>query len=320
MPNYTFTPEGGTEIDLGKYSPRLRSQIAGRWGRHPIPGQRGDLKEDLGDGSLMTTVPLEFVGRTQPDYYVVIPALSKTRRGVFLHPRRGSRQSVITAIREEIDYSTKGDSTLVELDIEDAVIGQADNFKAGPSARRQNVEAQSRAADDAMSALLSTVFARPALQPRVFAREAAVLVSASTAAARTYAAAAQDAFSLGVYGPSIQAQLKALPAQVQGSLQALRLVGPAADIQDTVLALEAMLFAATQLDIAIRAAQPVPIETRITRQPGQSLYAFVQQHYQRSGKTAADMRNLVGLIRRLNPQIRRPSLIVAGTVVVRPAA
>jgi len=320
MSRITFTPIDGQEIDLGKYAPRLRSQLAGRWGRHPIPGQRGDLKEDLGDGSLVTTVPLEFVGRTQDDYYPVMQALSKSRRGSLLHPRRGERPSVITNIREDIDYTMRGESTLVEVDFEDAVIGEAFKFKAGPSANGQKANAQSYAADDAMSTLQATIFSRPDLQARVFVQQAAAQVSLSTAAARTYADAALDAFSLGLYGPSVQAQLLALPPQVQKSLFQLRRVGPAADIQETVLALESMLFSATQLDIAIRAAQPVPIQTRVTRQPGQSIYAFVQQHYGRSGKSPADMRNLVGLIRRLNPHIRKPSLIPSGTIVVRPAA
>jgi hypothetical protein len=71
--------------------------------------------------------------------------------------------------------------------------------------------------------------------------------------------------------------------------------------------------------MAIRSAQPIPIETLVTRHPGQSIYAFVQQHYGRSGKAPADMRALVGLILRLNRQIRRPSLIPSGTLVVRPA-
>lgn len=321
MPDFTYTPiEGSPEINLGKYAPGLESQIVGRWGRHVIPGQRGDLKEDLGEGSLLTRVKLQFVGKTEQDYYIVIPALSKRRRGVLLHPRRGARQTVVVSIREEINYTERGNSTLVDVDFEDAVVGQADSFRSGPSARAQAVVSQADLADAAMEVLRSKIFARPDLIARAAAVVAVSKVSASTSAARAYAAAAQESFSLGLYGPSVEAQLKALPPLVQDSLISLRKVSTAADVTETSLALEVMLFNASQLDVAVRQAQPIPIDTVVTRQPGQSIYAFVQQHYGRSTKTPAQMRDLVGLILRLNRQIRRPSLIPAGTVVVRPAA
>lgn len=322
MPAFTYTPIDGPEIDLGKYAPGLESRIDGRWGRHPIPGQQGDLKEDLGQNSLTTRVKLQFVGRTQNDYYTVIPAMAKSRRGVLLHPRRGSRHTVITSFREEIVYTERGDATIVDIDFEDEVLGQA-AFNSGPSgpgpsARAQQVVQQSRAADTAATTLQAQVFLRPDLAVRAYAVAATAAVGGATTAARTYATAAQDSFSLGFYGPSVQAQLKALPPLVAASEAALRLVGSAADIQETVLSLETMLFAATQLDLAIQAAQPIPIKTTVKRVPGQSIYSFVQQHYGRSGKTPAEMRALVGLILRLNPQITRPSLIPDGTVVVRP--
>lgn len=318
MPNFSYTPIDGQEIDLGKYVPGFESQIAGRWGRHVIPGQRGDLKEDLGDGSLHTHVRLQFVGKTQADYDVVIPAMSKSRRGTLLQPRRGSRRTVITSFREEVLYTDRGESTLVDVDFEDEVVGQADSFRPGPSARAQEVVSQSRAADSAAKTLQDKTFSKPDLVIRAYSLSASAAVGSATAAARTYAAAAQDAFSLGFYGPSVQAQLRSLPPLVQAAQGALRLVGAAADTQETVLALEVMLFASTQLDVAIREAQPIPIETKITRAPGQSIYAFVQQHYGRSGKTPAEMRSLVTLILQLNRQIRRPSLISSGTILVRP--
>jgi hypothetical protein len=320
MAGLIYKPVDGADIDFGKYAPGLESQVQGRWGRHVIPGQKGDLKEDLGEGSLLTRVKLQFVGATYPDYFTVVPALSKSRRGTLLHLLRGSRQVVITSLREEMLWTERGESVLVDVDLEDAIIGQADSFRAGPSARAQTVVSQSRTADAAMTTLQTKIFDRTDLQARVFVLQAAAAVSATTAAARTYAAAAQESFSLGLYGPSVQAQLRALPLSVQSSLAALRRVGPAADIQETVLALEVMLFSAMQLDVAIRAAQPIPIETKVTRQPGQSVYAFVQQHYGKSGKTPAEMRNLVSLILRLNKQIRRPSLIPSGTLVVRPVS
>jgi hypothetical protein len=320
MTNFAYKPDGGTEIDLGKYAPGIESEIAGRWGRHVIPGQQGSLKEDLGDGDLKSSFTLQFVGKTKGDYSSVMAAMTKTRRGELLHPRRGTRKTIIDRFRERVRYTEMGEATIVDVFVEDAVIGQADSFTSGPSAFAQQTLMQADAADRQNAALKTTIFARPNLKARALYVAASAMVSAATAAARTYAAAAQQAFTLGLYDPIVQGQLLGLPPLVRTATAGLQAVGPAADIQETVLALEVMLFVSTQLDVAIRAAQPIPIESEISRSPGQSIYAFVQQHYGRSGRSPADMRALVGLILRLNRQIRTPLLIPFGLVVVRPTA
>src|SRR5689334_19383569 len=122
MPAFTYTPIDGDTINLGLYTPGFDSDIAGRWGRHAIPGQRGDLKEDLAEGSLVTRVMLQFVGKTQNDYYTVIPAMSKSRRGTLQHGRRGARPTVITRFSEKVEYTTRGESTIVSLEFEDAIL------------------------------------------------------------------------------------------------------------------------------------------------------------------------------------------------------
>lgn len=321
MPGFTYTPTGGQSIDLGQYAPGFQSEIAGKWGVHSIAGQRGAWKEDLGDGDLKTNVRLQFVGKTAAKYYEVISAISANRQGVLLHPRRGSRDSIVRSIREEVNFTERGNTTtLVDIIFEDRVVGEAFNFKGGPGARTQQVISQAALTEAAAADLRDLIFSRPNLEIRALMVTAQGLVTTSTATARSYATAAQQAFSLGLYDPTVQAQLLALPPQVQAATQALQLVSTAADIQATVLSMEVMLFAATQLDVAVRAAQPIPIETRITRSPGQTIYGFVQQCYGASGKQPADMRALVSLILRLNPQIRRPLFIPAGTVVVRPVA
>lgn len=320
MADFTYTPINGQEIDLGKYAGGIESEVSGRWGRHPIPGQRGDLKEDLGDGSLATTVTLQFVGRLRPDYEPVIGAMARNRRGVLLHPRRGARQSVITRFRERVTYTDSGEATFVTVYFEDAVIGQADAFTSGPSARAQQVVNQANAADLAAADLQTLIFSRPKLQARAFVTQAVARVNTSTATARAYAAAAQESFSFGTYDPLVQAQLVSMPAQVQAATSALRLVSTAADIQTTVLALEVMLFAATQMDSAIRAAQPVPIEIQITKSPGQNIYHLCQQRYGRTNKTPADMRQLASTILRLNPSITNPALIPLGAQLVVPVS
>lgn len=318
MADFTYTPDDGDEINIGKYAPGFRSAIAGKWGKHVLPGQQGSLKEDLGDGDLRTSVKLQFP--TREEYDAVVPVLSRKRRGILLHPRRGARQTVIMELREEVTYTESGEATIVDVEFEDAVVGQAFGFRAGPAARASSVTDSSHVADQAISDLRTVIFSRPSLTARQFVLVAQQNVNTSTAAARSYADTAMEAFTFGLYGPTTRASLLALTPLVQNSLVTTRLVSSAADIQTTVNALEVMLFAATQLDEAIRAAQPIPITTRIRQTPGQSVYSLAQQAYGRSGKTSAQMRELVGLIMRLNPQIRRPSLIPEGTAVVRPVA
>lgn len=318
MADFTYTPDDGEEINLGKYAPGFRSSIAGKWGKHVLPGQQGSLKEDLGDGDLRTSVKLQFP--TREEYDAVVPVLSRKRRGILLHPRRGARQTVIMELREEVAYTESGEATLVDVEFEDAVVGQAFGFRAGPASRASTVVDSSLVADQAVADLRTVIFLRPNLLARQYVITAQANVNAGTTAARSYANTALEAFSFGLYGPTTRANLLALTPLVQTALVTTRLVSSAADIQPTINALEVMLFSATQLDEAIRAAQPIPITTRIRQTPGQSVYSLAQQAYGRSGKTAAEMRELVGLIMRLNPQIRRPSLIPEGTAVVRPVA
>ena len=44
MADLTYTPDGGDEINLGKYAPGYKSIVAGKWGVHTLPGQQGSLK------------------------------------------------------------------------------------------------------------------------------------------------------------------------------------------------------------------------------------------------------------------------------------
>jgi hypothetical protein len=172
MARLLYTPINGQDIDLSRYAPGYENQIPGAWGKHKIPGQKGSLKDDLGDGDTTTKVKLQFVGATAPDYYTVIPALAQNRRGTLLDPRRGARQVVITAFREEVLWTERGEqTTLVDVDFESAVIGEADSFRAGPSARTQAVQAQSRTADTAALDLRLKVFGRPNLDVRALAVE-----------------------------------------------------------------------------------------------------------------------------------------------------
>lgn len=320
MARLSYTPNGGQPIELGKWSPGFVAEIEGKWGAHILPGQRGQLMEDLGDGAMIAPLQLIFVDPA--DYRAVIPAISKTRRGVLLTPRRGQKNVVLRRIREEIKWTERGETTIVDLTFEEASLNSSDEFKAGPSVHASTVTEQAKTAQDSMSAQ-STKVARRAFSYAVIAlrkliETASYHVGVASAAGTAYAEAALQSFSQANYDPSLSIRLREMPNYVLTAQTALRKTGVAQDIYSTDVALERMLFACTQLDASIRAAQPVPIETEITRPGGQSIYAFVAAHY--NNKSPLEMRDLVRSILRINPNIRRPDLIPQGTRIVRLAA
>jgi len=307
--------------DLSKWNPGLTSELAGKWGEHVIPGQRGKLQEDLGDGALLTTVQLAVTSLS--DYRDILQHLTKTRRGTLLHPRRGAKTMVLKRIREEVRYTERGDATLLDLTFEEAALSEPDQLQGGPATHAQTTRAQAAAAQAAAVERQVLLAARLATLANIRLRQkiaaAIELIEAVTAAANAYADGALAAFAEGLYDLAVQNQLRGLPPQVEAAQVAMRATGSPFEVQAAITALELMLHACTQVDRSIRAALPVPIETEVTRSPGQSIYAFVQQHY--AGLRApAEMRGLVRLILRLNRNLRNVALIPMGTLVTRPSA
>lgn len=304
----------GTKISI--YAPGFESELPRRWGKHVIPGQRGTLQEDLGEGALSTSFTLQFVGQYRNDYTKIAELFQKNPRADFEHPLRATRRSVWTKWRERQEFTKAGDAVLVDITVEDAVLSQPDNFKAGVSAAAQDASAQAAAANASAQSYQSRVNLRPDLAFR--ARVAAVVaqVQAVTAAITTYATAAKNAFGLGVWDPALRNQLVTLPPLVSAVTTQLNAIGRPIDIQSTVSALELALRSCTEVDRQLKLAQPVPIQTVVMRTPGQSIYSFVQTWY--PGVARPKQRELVQAILRLNRQIQTPSLIPVQTVVVRP--
>jgi hypothetical protein len=320
MARLTYTPNGGQPIEIGKWAPGFTAEVEGKWGSHQLPGQRGQLMEDLGDGALSMPVQLIFIDPA--DYDSVIPAISKTRRGKIQHPRRGAKNVVLRRIREEIRWTDRGDATVVDLLFEEATLGRADDFKQGPSVQASAAKEQAQKAHDAAASQTAKVakraFSYSVIALRKMLATSSYLIGVAAAGAVSYADAAMLAFAQGLYDPALKQQLRSLPPLVLAAQTALRKTGTAADTYAADIALERMLFACTQLDAAIRAAQPVPIEREVTRPGGQSVYALVASAY--PSKSASELRALVTLVLRLNPNLRRPDCIPQGTIVVRPAA
>ena len=310
------------QLNLSAYAPGFDSEVARRWGRHPIPGQKGQLLEDIGDGSLGTNVTCVFHDRDK--YAELMDALTKKPRDYLTNPRRGTRYSAITRIKESVRWTQRGEVTIVDLSFEDAALSTPDQFKGGPAAQAQQVRAQAAAAAAASAVQTARLNARrveaAVLRLRARMEQAARLVEEVTAAGNDYAAAALAAWSSGIFDPGLSVKLRGIPVAVEAACVALRLTGPAHEVQAACVALELFLAACNGVDAAIRASSPIPIETTVSAPGGQSLYAFVQQHYARTGKTPSQMREICRTILAWNRNLRRPSLIAFGDVVVRPAA
>jgi hypothetical protein len=313
---------GNATLELWRYAPGFDSEIARRWGRHVIPGQRGQLMEDIGDGSLSTPMQLTF--KDLADYEKIMSPLTKSPRGQLVHPLRGTRRAVLTRVRESMKWTQRGEMTVVDLTFEDAALSEPDQFNAGPAAQAQTVRAAAVAAELVGAAQQARIIARRVDNANLRLRGKVVLaiaaVEAASTASKDYVAAALLAWSSGNFDPSLSVRLQGLPALVEAACIALRLTGPAYEIQEGITQLEVMLAAATACDAAIRASQPIPIETEVTVPGGQSLYQFVAQHYLRKGKTPAQLREIARTILRWNRNLRTPHLIAMGEIVVRPAA
>ena len=304
-------------MKLSDYMPGFESELPRVWGEHRIPGQRGKLLEDLGEGSLATSVVLQFVGAKRNDYTKVAEHFQKNPRADLVHPLRGTRRTAWKRWREKQEFTKAGDAVIVEISFEDAVLSQPDDFKAGVSAAAQEAQAQGAAAEASAQAYQAKVNARPDLALRARVNAVVAQVHTVVVMINQYAAAAKSAFQLGVFNPASVNALVTIPPLVSAVTVQLNAAGRPLDIQSTVRSLEMALKACTDLDRQIKAAQPIPIETTVMRTPGQSIYSFVQQWY--PGVQRVKQREIAMSILRLNRQIKRPSLIPMGTVVTRPS-
>jgi len=342
-------------VNLSPWSPEFNSEVAGRWIAHEIPGLSGALQEDMGDGKLGTRVPLTFAGASaQRDYSKLLSALAAAgRRGQLLHPLRGARSSVLRSVKESMKYTSQGNAIVVELAFEDAALALPFDFKGGPQAQAGKARALATATDVKAVALRDKLFRVYALNLSLRSRATAALAQVEdfTAQVRDYItvglsvgttaiylanAAINTGSALALQGVGVvrqtgnatagavasyqeaRAKLRSLPGTYERAAASVRAVGVSGG-QETINGMEQTLYAATLLDQALQDQQPLPVESVVTRAPGQTLYGFISEKYEGSALTPAQKRALAVAILQLN-RIRNPSFIPAGTVIVRPAA
>lgn len=365
-------------VSLHEWAPGFDSGIKGKWAEHALIGRKGALQEDQGDGVLGTNVTLVFAdnrgsgsstdsdskrkaiyGKTAREQYdAVMAAITKRRRGVLVHPLRGSRQSILDEIKESMEWTQKGNTITVQLKFLDAELDFVEQFRGGSAALAQQAMAQVQQAQVGTQEQQQRIFGRSTLNlpARQAALTAVSMVNTYAEQVNTYATLALQASNAGLAqlagileqpatpgatgvaqaaalaagtAPlSIRAALqqlgevrqrgRQLPAAMQLATEAVRLSGSVPETQGTVTALELSLASCTALGLALQESQPVPIVGPPVTAPV-SVYQFVQERYRGSGKTPAQLRALVQLVLALNPQLRTPARIPLGTELVRPA-
>lgn len=308
-------------VELHKWAPGFQSQLVGNWAEHKIPGQRGALQEDLGDGALGTKITLQFVGKTsRSDYNQVMAGLMKNRRGELHHPIRGSKLCILSEVTESMEWTKQGNAIRVDLTFKEAVLHTPDSFSGGPATQAQEVLSYASELSGQAGQFQETFFAKHPLEvsKRTAVLKAITAVQELAEEATAYAHAALAAFQSGQLGLTLRTQLCSLPALVSEAEDRLRQSASFLQTQALIATMERCLYAATQLDAAIRENLPPPIVTVITSVPGQSIYSFVQTWF--SEKTQSQQLGLIDTILALNRGIRTPSLIPTGFGVIRPAS
>lgn len=312
----TLTFDG---VELHKWASGFQSKLPGAWAEHRIPGQRGALQEDLGEGVLDTRVTLQFAGPTaREDYNKVMKALRK-RRGEFNHPIRGPKTCILSEVVESMDWSKQGNVIRLELSLKEAVLNKPDQFQSSPSTFAQGVLSQAAQAQTSAEQFQKQMFAKFPFDINIRSQVLLAVdrVQGFVRAANTYASIGLSVFQEGELGLDLVNQLQALPEFASEAEKHLLALGQPTHIQSILLAVEQCLYAATQFDRALRAYLPPPIVTLVSQSPGQSIYSFVEAWYPE--KTRDQQLALIPLLLKLNRGIRNPSLIPMGFRLLRPA-
>ncbi len=313
----TLTFDG---IELHKWVSGFQSKLAGHWAEHKIPGQRGALQEDLGDGVLDTKVVLQFAGPTARDDYNKVMKGLKKRRGEFTHPIRGPRPCILFEAVESMDFVKQGNAIRLELTIKEAILSPTDQFQSLPSSFAQGVLSKAALTQANAEQYKSQMFVKFPLNTTIRSKILSALdrVNGFVRAANTYASVGLRVFQEGDLGLDLVNQLQALPGLVSEAETQLSQLRTPTQIQPILLSMEECLYAATQFDQALRANLPPPIITLVSQSPGQSIYSFVEAWYPE--KTRAQQLALIPILLKLNRGIRNPSLIPMGFRLLRPAS
>ena len=308
-------------VELHQWAPGFQSQLTGNWAEHRIPGQRGALQEDLGEGVLSTKVILQFVGpKFRDDYNQVMTNLTKHRRGELNHPVRGSKTCILYDVVESMDWTKQGNAIRVELTFKEASVNIPDHFTFGVSALAQGVLSQAAQAQSDADQYQKKMFVRFPLNTLIRSQVLLAVdkVNGFIRAATTYASVGLSVFQDGQLGLDLVNQLQSLPPLLSQAASLLSQTNSPLLIQPTLLSMEQCLYTATQLSAALRANLPPPITTLVSRSPGQSIYSFVQAWYPEKSK--GEQLALIPILLQLNRDMKTPSLIPMGFRILRPAS
>lgn len=310
---------GGT--DFHRYVREVQHDFGPDFIAHQYPHRSGARQEERGDPPRRCRYTLEFGGADWRKALgeILGPMVAKPR-GVLVDPIFGKLRCVLKPIQGHFLPVQKGNFYGCTLTFEEDTLDQRIQVQKGPAALSQDVGDAADGADAAALSLKDELFARYAtglsaqhVRTRVLLSQASV--STATSAARAYATAALDQYTSGVWDPSLDHQLGALPTLISLAEASVRDVAPASVYTFDVAAnLEVATRAAQDLDFSIRANLPPPIVHEIREKT--SLVAFVGLFY--LGKSRDELFALVDHIQRIN-RLARADVLQPGLKLTVPA-
>lgn len=307
--------------DFHRHVREVQDEFGPDFVAHQIPHRSGAKQEERGDPPRRSRFTLEFGGldwRSALDE-ILGPMVQKPR-DVLTHPVWGKLRSVLKPIQGHFLPVQKGNYYSCTLTFEEDTLDQRIQTQKGPAALSQDVNDAADGADAAALSLKNDIFARfatglSAQQIRTRTLQAQAAVSVASGAARTYAAAALEQYTTGVWDPALGNQLGALPTLVALAETQISSVAETNVYAFDVRAnLELATRAAQDLDFALRANLPPPIIHEIQQKT--SLLAFCGLFY--LGRSREQLFALLEHIQRSN-RLARVDVLEPGLRIVVPA-
>lgn len=308
---------------FAKWVQQARDNYGPSFVAHRIPHRTGARQEQTGNVPLRVVYDLTFAGvRWAQDARAVLGAFVARPRGDLVHHLFGKRRMVVLPIDASWDPVNKGTHYAATVTLEEDSLTNSELFERTPGAVADDTSVASDTADAAAASFVADVFSKftvqsgiAALRLRTQALTAQVSTSAFTAQIRSYTAAAISQFQAGQLQPSLAAQLGRLPAQLDLTEAAYRVMPMVSPYQEqTIEVSEVALHQAQLLDQAIRANLPPPIRWRVDRLT--TLSALVGKLY--PSRTRDERFALVDSIA-INNALTRPDALTPGLYLVVPA-
>lgn len=310
-------------VEFAKYINSVRdSQYGPSFVAHRIPHRNGAKQEQTGNLPFRVEYDLEFAGlEWANNARTVIGAMIQKPRGPLVHHLYGKLRAVLKGpISGSWDPVNRGTHYAVKLLFEEDTLTNNLSFERTPSGVSDDLGTAATQTDTSMASYVNAIFERftkgaPALRTRSLALAAQVAMSSFTADARAYAGSALTQFTSGQITPELTARLTRLPTGLEAATLALRPIETLNSYGSAAIdSAEVTLRQARNLDQAIRANLPPPIEWTVQQQT--TLFRLVGYLY--PTRTLNDKITLFQNILATN-RLSRPDALYPGQVLIVPA-